>query len=283
MGDTTGISWCDATFNPWIGCTKVSEGCKFCYAERENHIYKWNGGEWGPGAPRKRTSAGNWKKPLAWNRQAEREGVRKRVFCASLADVFDEEVPHEWRRDLFSLILKTPHLDWLILTKRAEAMKKYIDFWQDYIIQYGDEEDRAMEWPLPNVWLGVSAESQKWADKRIPVLMSIPAVVRFVSIEPMLGPIDIKDALPVCLPDGTPLFSYRNGYKSYIHWVIAGGESGPDARPALIKWFELLRDQCAESQTAFFMKQLGGHPDKRDKLEDLPEDLRIRQFPVVNS
>ncbi len=285
MGDTTGIGWCDSTFNPWIGCARVSEGCKFCYAERENKVYRWNGGEWGRGAPRKRTSESNWKKPLTWNRQAEKRGVRQRVFCASLADVFDEEAPEEWRRDLFGLILETPHLDWLVLTKRAEAMRDYMRLWQT---EHGERQvGRVLNynWPLPNLWLGVSAENQKRADERIPILLSIPAVIRFVSIEPMLGPVDLLGKEPDSgylsrqgiAPDGKP------AYSPGLDWVICGGESGPNARPMNIEWARSLQNQCKNVGVAFFFKQLGGHPDKRDSLEDLPGDMRIRQFPDVNS
>src|SRR5580692_7935980 len=120
MGENSKIEWCDHTFNPWIGCQKVSPGCDHCYAETQNNLRKWNGGKWGPHAPRKRTSEANWKKPLQWQKRAAEFSGRRRVFCASLADVFDNKAPDGARDDLFDLIRETPSLDWLLLTKRPE-------------------------------------------------------------------------------------------------------------------------------------------------------------------
>ena len=146
MGETTEISWTDHTFNPWLGCTKVSAGCTHCYAESLVNRYGW--AKWGPGQARKRTSAANWRKPLAWNRAAEKAGVRRRVFCASLADVFDHEAPAGARADLWDLIRKCPALDWQLLTKRPENIEQYLPAdWEHY---HG--------WP--NVWLGTTTEDQ---------------------------------------------------------------------------------------------------------------------------
>jgi protein gp37 len=230
MGENTKISWTDHTFNPWIGCTKVSEGCQFCYAERQNRFYGWVD-QWGPAGTRKRTSAANWQKPLAWNRAAEREGVRRRVFCASLADVF-EDAPElsDWRADLFDLIEKTPALDWLLLTKRPENVLSMWDY--DDIRFHGQ-----------NIWIGTSTENQERANERIPELVQIPARVRFLSIEPMLGPVDIAAAMP------------EAGHM--INWVICGGESGPHARPLHPGWVTDLRDQCNQTGIAFHFKQWG--------------------------
>jgi len=176
MADTTKISWCDATFNPWIGCTKVSAGCDNCYAEAQNSFRKWNGGVWGKGTPRKRTKT--WGAPVKWNLEATKLGVRKKVFCASLADVFDNEVDPAWRADLFALIRKTPMLDWLLLTKRPHSIPDMLpDDWGD---------------GYPNVWLGTTVESQQYADIRIPALMKVPAVVHFLSCEPLLGPLNLR-------------------------------------------------------------------------------------------
>lgn len=145
MGDTTKIEWANKTFNCWIGCTKVSPACDHCYAESMAKRYGW--AKWGAGEPRKRTSEANWKKPLAWDREAANEGTRPRVFCASLADVFDAEVDPAWRVDLFHLILATPNLNWLLLTKRPQVAKKWFE-----------------SAPVPlNVWLGTTVENQEMA------------------------------------------------------------------------------------------------------------------------
>ena len=139
MAEFSKIEWTDHTFNPWIGCQHVSPGCDHCYAETQNNFRKWNGGTWGPHAPRKRTSEANWRKPLQWARDAANRGKSARVFCASLADVFDNQVAPAWRVDLFELIRETPQLDWLLLTKRPENIRKMLPLdWMD---------------GYPNVWL----------------------------------------------------------------------------------------------------------------------------------
>lgn len=204
MKDTK-IEWCDHTFNPWIGCTKVSTGCKNCYAENLNS--RWKHGNWGKGAPRRRTSEQNWKQPLKWNRQAEEEGVRKRVFCASMADWLDDEVDIEWLADLLKLIYHAPNLDWLLLTKRPQnfyvrirdalfcveglkgATQNEIEIAceQDPTTEAGDWLNRWFDDDHPsNVWIGTSVEDQASAELRIPQLLEIPAKVRFLSCEPLL-------------------------------------------------------------------------------------------------
>lgn len=231
MAENSKIEWTDHTFNPWIGCQAVSpDGCKNCYAEA---LVQRFGDDF---SQRRRTSAANWKLPLKWNAQAEREGRRYRVFCASLADVFDNEVPVQWRRDLFDLIEATPHLDWLLLTKRIGNARRL----------YGEAFlDSARPWP-ENVWLGATVVNQGEADRDIPKLLTVPARVRFLSIEPMMGPISL-DAWPLYGEDEQPL----------LHWVICGGESGPHARPMHPDWARSLRDQCAASGVAFLFKQWG--------------------------
>jgi len=232
MGEITGISWTDHTFNPWIGCTKVSTGCAKCYAERENQRYKWNPGGWGPEAPRKRTSAANWKKPLAWDRKAKEDGVRRRVFCASLADVFDDHpsIGAEWRTDLANLIENTPHLEWLLLTKRPGSI------WVKPPIA-----------DLKNIRLGVTVENQDaiWRMSHL-ANWHVPT---FLSVEPMLGPVKLD-------LDG-------------IGWVIAGCESGPGAREMDLDWVRDLRDQCQAAGVPFFLKQafLFGWMVKLPKLD----------------
>ncbi|WP_425404605.1 DUF5131 family protein [Hwanghaeella sp.] len=249
MAENTAISWTDHTFNPWIGCTKVSPACDHCYAEAWDK--RFGGERWAPGATRTRTSADNWKQPRKWNAAAERAGVRKKVFCASLADVFDNKVPSEWRANLWELIRKTPSLDWLLLTKRPQNIEKMLP------------ENWGIGWP--NVWLGTTVENQEEAERRIPSLLSIPARVRFLSCEPLLGPVDLtKVQFGQCLRNcltGSVLDEL--GQRKVmaggprIHWVIAGGESGPGARPSHPYWFRQLRDQCAEAGTAFHFKQQG--------------------------
>lgn len=252
MGETTAISWTDHTFNPWIGCTKVSPACDHCYAESMAKRYGW--AKWGHGEARKRTSADNWKKPLAWDRAAKRDGIRRRVFCASLADVFDAEVPNEWRDDLFhKLICKTPNLDWLLLTKRPQVAWKFF-------------EPYRVKGPPSNVWLGTTAEDQPMLELRAGTLMSIPATVHFLSVEPMLGPMDI-------LALGAKV-------QKWPDWIICGGESGPGARPLNESWARSLMSQTHFVGSKFFMKQLGGVRDPRAELNDLPVDLRVREFPT---
>lgn len=236
MAENTKIEWAHHTFNPWEGCTKVGPGCDNCYAETRNKRFKGN--NWGPGAPRRRTSPANWKKPLKWNAEAWARGIRYRVFCASLADVFDNEVPPSWRQDLFNLIGQTPHLDWLLLTKRI-----------------GNVPDLVHGSYMPsNVWLGITVVNQKEADRDIPKLLKIPAKVRFLSVEPLLGEIDLyRGGWSLLKP---PL---RNGgiSKDRIHWVIVGGESGTNARPMQAEWVRSLRDQCVSAGVPFLFKQWG--------------------------
>lgn len=243
MAELSGIEWTDSTFNPWIGCTKISPACDNCYAADWSKRY--NGPEWG-NHPRRRTKT--WGQPRKWQRQADEwEAVHGRprfVFCASLADVFDNQVAPEWRDDLWRLIKECDRLVWLLLTKRPQNIAGMLP------PDWGDG--------YPNVWLGTTVENQEVADKNVPHLLSVPAAKRFLSIEPIVGPIDL----------------YRGGF-SFLHnlrspggrqipavnWVIAGGESGVNARPAPAAWYRSLRDQCAEAGVAFHFKQWGEwHP-----------------------
>jgi protein gp37 len=211
------IQWTDHTFNPWIGCTKVSPACLNCYAE--NLMDKRYGRvEWGAGKPRQRTSKENWRKPIQWNNKAGILGIRQRVFCASLADVFDSGAPDEWRTDLWQLIERTPNLDWLLLTKRPENISGMVP-WQTW---------------QPNIWLGTSVENQKYADIRLPILSQLPAV-KFISAEPLLGEISL------------------DGFD--IDWCIVGGESGANWRAMDLNHVRSLRDQCTARGIAFFFKQ----------------------------
>jgi len=227
MAEQTAISWADATFNPWIGCTKVSTGpqgaCERCYAERDNKRRGWVAG-WGHGVPRKRTKT--WDQPLKWDRKAAETGYRPRVFCASLADVFDNEVPQEWRDDLFALIRRTRNLRWMLLTKRIGNAPKMLPHDWTNGIEY------------IHVGLMATLATQEEWDRDYHKLEAVPAAWHGVSVEPMLGPINIGAARP--------------------DWIITGGESGAGFRYTDPDWIRSMRDQCARNGIAFHHKQWGG-------------------------
>jgi protein gp37 len=276
MADRSAIEWTDSTFNPWIGCAKVSPACDNCYAEVSTPS-RTRGVEWGVGKPRQRTSAENWKLPLRWHRADFREcgdcgwrgeidtladdtcpacgkherlePARRRVFCASLADVFDNEVDPQWRADLMHLIWKTPSLDWLLLTKRIGNANAMLE--RAVADLSGGDHSWAHRWDkgFRHVAIGATVCNQAEADRDIPKLLRVPAAVRFLSIEPMLEPITVFSLDgPIDVPEGTG---------SPLHWVIAGGESGPHARPMHPDWARSLRDQCAEVGVPFLFKQWG--------------------------
>lgn len=315
MGDTS-IEWTDYTFNPWIGCQKVSSGCANCYAEKDTYsrVSKSRGLPlWGPKAERHRTSEANWRKPLAWNRAAkeDREAyeyhcadvthgpyVRPKVFCASLADVFEDHPSlAEWRSDLWRLIETCTELDWLLLTKRPENVLGMVP--KPWI------EGRIWGYPVPfhfpakwpgHVFVGTSVEDQKAADECIPHLLKVPAPVRFLSMEPLLGPVNLDPpTCPTCgghdagtAGDGTPCCREHGDEMAFgawldpcadakqrgINWVIVGGESGHGARPMHPDWVRSIRDQCVDAGVPFFFKQWG---------EWLPMDHqpRSKAFPSV--
>jgi protein gp37 len=250
MSDKTAISWCDATWSPWEGCTKVSPACDHCYAERMN---RWlhKGENWGPGAPRREYGEDHWDKPARWNATAARTGKQVTVF-PSVCDPFDNEVDETRRMRFFRLILDTPHLTWLLLTKRVGNVAKMLD---------------AGQWDhLTNVWLGATVVNQEEADRDVPKLLAVPARVRFLSIEPMLGPVNLT-AIKIPLEgqsyvtanvlDRPDSLDRRHSPETWLDWIIAGGESGPHARPAHPDWFRSLRDQCAAAGVPFHFKQWG--------------------------
>ena len=280
MANETKIEWADSTMNPWIGCTKVSPACDHCYAAVSTPA-RTLGIEWGAGRPRRRTSASTWAQPVLWNKRPfascnrcgwrgeERElfagaakgsnGIcpacsaleewkpaRRRVFCASLADVFDNEVDPQWRADLFALIEATPNLDWLLLTKRIGNVAKMAPLsWMGGPIQHGpDPANIHGGWP-PNLWLGATVCNQAEADRDIPKLVNIRARIRFLSMEPLLGPVNFQQA------HIAPYLFAR------VDWVITGGESGHAARPMHPDWIRSLRDQCAKAGIPFLLKQWG--------------------------
>lgn len=281
MAENTKIEWTDHTFNPWIGCTKVGPGCDHCYAENLMDT-RMGVAVWGPGNPRVRTKEANWKMPLRWNAQADafmaQHGRRQRVFCASLADVFDNEVPAQWRRDLFDLIAATPNLDWLLLTKRiGNAQRLHAEAYLD----------SARPWP-ENVWLGATIVDPEDAARDIHKLLAVPARVRFLSMEPLLGAVNLRslevgegelDALKADTweqeidrwrdTDEDWIEQFEDWYgvnlsdgltgpmHATIDWVIVGGESGPGARPMHPDWARSLRDQCEAAGVPFLFKQWG--------------------------
>jgi protein gp37 len=264
----TAINWCDSTFNCWEGCTKVSPGCTNCYAKaRDDRQLVEPVRHWGPGAPRRIMSDSYWKQPLAWDREAANAGTRPRVFCGSLCDWADDEAPAGQRDRLWDLIRHTPHLDWLLLTKRANNIKKYLP--ADWRTGY------------PNVWLGVTVENQQHGNPRLDVLREIPTVVRFASCEPLLEDLGAIDL---------------NG----INWVIIGGETGPNARSMDTAWAKSIIEQCRAQGVAPWMKQLGKLPtengatltvpdangnnaDNMDRWPDTLAALKVRELPNVDS
>ena len=279
MAETTAIEWCDATFNPWMGCTRVSPACDDCYAARSTPV-RAMGIAWGPGAPRRRTAESTWEAPKRWARAAAKAGRRPRVFCASLADWLDNEVPIEWLVDLLDLIRCTPELDWLLLSKRIGNWRKRVAEAHSWCASADDSaafHSWADAWlrgtPPANVWLGATVVSQAEADRDVPKLLAVPARVRFLSVEPMLGPIVLPPlrcdhgSLPgpggvggVTCPDCNGHGARNASGCLRLHWVIAGGESGPKARPSQIAWFRSLMQQCKAAGVAFHMKQLGAQP-----------------------
>jgi protein gp37 len=240
MGKHSAISWTDHTFNPWEGCTKVSPACDHCYAERDRdrrlHRVKW-----GAGNPRLRTAPSTWHNPSRWNREAAKTGYRPRVFCASLADVFDNEVDPQWRTDLWDVIRSTPLLHWILLTKRIGNVPKMVP----------------ADWPFEHVGIMATIINQDEFDCDFPKLAAVPAPWRGISMEPMLGPIDIGDARP--------------------DWIITGGESGPTPRWIDPSWVRSIRDQCARNGIAFHHKQWGGVRPKSNGCE--LDGREWKQFP----
>ncbi|MTH61415.1 phage Gp37/Gp68 family protein [Paracoccus litorisediminis] len=272
MAENSNIEWTHHTFNPWIGCQKVGPGCDHCYAEAwDARGLQQSETRWGTHSARTRTSAANWRKPLSWNRAAAKAGERHRVFCASLADVFDNHpsILPEWRADLWRLIEATPNLDWMLLTKRPGNIADMLPVPFDFDRLYS------------NVWLGCTVVNQAEADRDIPKLLAVAAKVRFLSMEPLLAPVDLtslpygevignaptyQDALrgKLWMPAGSwdgPGFTDRD--RTYvdlcgmIHLVIVGGESGPEARPMHPGWARSLRDQCQAAGATFHFKQWG--------------------------
>lgn len=239
MGKNSRIEWTHHTFNPWWGCQKVSPACKHCYAEA--WAKRVGAAVWGARAGRRFFGDAHWSQPARWNAEAIATGERRRVFCASMADIFENRRDLDAARArLWPVIEATPHLDWLLLTKRPEHAAQLAPWGRD--------------WPA-NVWLGTTVETQLWADRRLPHLTAVPAQVRFVSCEPLLGPLDLSEWLGKSLG-----------------WVIAGGESGGKARKSDPAWFRTLRDQCIKARVPFHFKQWGNWaPTDEGELARMPK------------
>lgn len=282
MGDKTEIEWCDATWNPIRGCTRVSEGCTRCYAERQAARFN------GPGQPYeglvKRTTNGpRWtgkvmfvektlEQPLRWKRP-------RRIFVNSMSDLFHDEVDVAWVDKIFAVMALSSKHTFIILTKRADGMRQYvkrlarsIEPLQSAALEMGYtlnwQGHPLLKFPIPNVWLGVSVEDQTAADERIPDLLETPAAVRLVSAEPLLGPINFESNSGLNWLDGwvkTPMPGSPGHYQNAgtngppLDWVIAGGESGPDARPIHPQWVRDIRDQCQCADVPYFFKQWGAY------------------------
>lgn len=242
MAENSNITWTTHTFNPWIGCTKVGPGCDNCYAETWDQ--RSEGDRWGPKAARTKTRPGNWSKPVTWNHKAILAGVRERVFVASLADVFDNHasIEDEWRLELAALILKCQQLDWLLLSKRAGNVSRYLKL-------------MFPEGVPSNVIVGSTVANQEDADRDIPKLLKAKAVSGisrvFLSMEPLVGPVQLTSLGET----GLNALDGRSGPS--IDWVITGGESGAFARLMRKEWVTSLRDQCVAAGTAFHFKQWG--------------------------
>lgn len=272
MGEFTKISWADSSWNPWVGCSHAGPGCDHCYAEAQNKFRKWNGGAWGNTAPRQVTGTQTWRDPLKWEDKAcagrvGKDGRRWLVFAGDLCDIFDQLGNKDARIRMWDLFRRTPHLTWMILTKRPQHITRFLppDWGEGY----------------SNVWLGATVENQENGYPRIEALRCVPATLRFISCEPLL------EDLPDLNLTG-------------IHWVIVGGESGPEARPFDIEWARTIKRQCEVFSKTFFFKQLGAVPrqsgepyelshnkpnGRRDThgvlLANFPPELRIQKWPTI--
>lgn len=284
MGDKTGIQWADATWNPVTGCTKISQGCKHCYAERDwprlVHLPAYKGRTFADVAchPERLDQPLRWAKP-------------RRIFVNSMSDLFHEDVPDIFIDLVFAAMAMASQHSFQVLTKRPRRMLEYMSAGgrgaavleiariSEHSYLYCAVNQPPRSWPLPNVWLGVSVEDQPTADERIPLLLQTPAAVRWISAEPLLAPVDLRFER---LAEWNKLLCEHNGDAdgTHIHWVVVGGESGPKARPMHPDWARSLRDQCAIAGVPFFVKQL--HDDAGKLIKDistLPSDLQIREYP----
>ncbi|OHU39529.1 DUF5131 family protein [Mycobacteroides chelonae] len=280
MGDKTGIEWTDATWNPITGCDKVSPGCDHCYAETFAERWRGTEGHYFANGFDVQLRPDKLALPLRWTKP-------RKVFVNSMSDLFHDKVPDDYIANVFAVMARATLHTFQVLTKRHGRMRSLLssDLFRrrmyDYLvsIDYAWIRDNPLSWPLPNVWLGVSAEDQKRADLRIPALLDTPATVRFVSAEPLLGPINLHtDPIEA----GSPFWG------SQLDWVIVGGESGPGARPMHPDWARSLRDQCVAAGVPFLFKQWGEHriaipgQDTWDKVESIPLRPDVPMEPGVD-
>lgn len=317
MADNSKIEWTDATWNPITGCSVLSHGCAKCYAMKlagtrlQHHPSR-------AGLTKDSKAGPVWTGEVRFNEQWLAQPLQwkrpRRIFVCAHGDLFHESVPDEWIDRVFAVMALAPQHTFQVLTKRAKRMRKFVSRvtglaqaaqWGGTVI--ADEFPHVTTsiahpkgpttWPLPNVWLGVSVEDQKRADERIPDLLATPAAVRFISAEPLLGPVDLEQAwhgenaldsecwgeCAWCENGHPPMHNCQQGRgewwkdRSGLDWVIVGGESGAGARPMHPDWARSLRDQCAAAGVPFFMKQMAG-PRKAD-MPPIPSDLMIREVP----
>ena len=264
MSDRTHIEWTDATWSPVTGCTKVSAGCEHCYIER-TPPFRMNGRKFDQpgigGTTGVQLHPDRLWKPVTWRKP-------RKVFVCSMADLFHDDVPDEYIAKVFAVMARTPQHTFQVLTKRHARMRSLLSsqnfeneamFELRYPLSMTSQSGPLPSWPLPNVWLGVSAEDQQRADLRIPALLETPAAVRWVSAEPLLGAINFR-----------PWFwsADRDEVLPGLDWLVVGGESGPGARPMHPQWARGIRDQCEEAGVPFLFKQWGEY----GYLDDLPAD-----------
>jgi len=292
MGKDTKISWATHTFNTHWGCEKVSPACDNCYAEALANRWKFD--VWGKDAPRRFFDDKHWNEPVKWNSKAKELGERHRVFCASMADVFEDRRDLDPVRErLWALIERTEHLDWMLLTKREKCIGRMLPkAW--------------LSKPRSNVWLGVTAENQRRAEERIPVLLEVPAAVHWISAEPLLSAIDFSpwiagathavtddayDAPDGAIVAGEERIGDEWTRKKGIDWVIVGGESGDKPRRMDPAWAKDILDQCRRGQVAYHFKQKGyilarelGCKDREGKdSSEWPVEFRVQEFPKVSA
>ena len=275
MGAVSKIEWTDSTWSPVTGCTKVSEGCDHCYAETIAH--RFAGTKAYPNGFDVTLRPERLDQPLRWKRP-------RKVFVNSMSDLFHKDVPDDYIARVFAVMALAPQHTFQVLTKRPGRMRSLLSSEQFESAVFLATEGRfegCFPWPLPNVWLGTSVENQKWADVRIPLLLDTPAAIRFLSCEPLLGPIDLNHWIghtPECLGSDDPPWCTCPWegrtrepyfYKDKIHWVICGGESGPGARPMHPSWARQLRDDCLTAGIPFHFKQWGEWVTEDQAPEDI--------------
>jgi protein gp37 len=256
MSTQTSIEWTESTWNPITGCTKVSPGCDHCYAETFAERFRGTPGHYFENGFDVVLRPDKLDLPLKWKRP-------RKIFVNSMSDLFHDAVPDEYIVRVFEVMAKAPHHTFQVLTKRHARMRALLQ--SDGLVQRRVRDRSPAAWPLPNVWVGVSAENQQWADIRIPALLDTPAAVRWISAEPLLGPINLRTGRYAMPPDGEVLGTTLDG----IDWVVAGGESGRGARPMDPDWARSLRDQCAAADVAFLFKQWGQWVTEDQSPEDI--------------